>query len=368
MIRDAGAGLAFARSWLSDRADVVAREIELNRGDRTVPATLYQPARGAGAPTRGWIMLHGATVPGRRHAQLVRFARSVAHTGATVLVPDVPEWTALRLAPALTLPTVRAAVPALRALPEVGERPVGLIGFSFGAPHAVLVGADPGMARTLAAIVGFGGYCDLSSALRFLFLGEYEWKGERHRATPDPYGRWIVAGNYLTSVPGHEDAADVARALFSLAAEAGDRGLPAGDPSYDSLKRALEAAVAPERRALLGLIAPPGDALPRDREAAAGLADALVSTIHAVDPEMDPAPRLSAVRVPVRLLHGHGDTLIPYTETLRLGERLEGATDVRVDVTKLFSHTQDESMPAGLRLLAEQIRFVRAVGRVLRMS
>src|SRR4051812_43066548 len=99
MIRDAGAGLAFARSWLSGRADVVARETELDRGDRRVPATLYQPARTRRSGTPGWIMLHGVTVPGREHAQLVRFARSVAHTGAAVLVPEVPEWRALRLAP-----------------------------------------------------------------------------------------------------------------------------------------------------------------------------------------------------------------------------------------------------------------------------
>jgi hypothetical protein len=83
---------------------------------------------------------------------------------------------------------------------------------------------------------------------------------------------------------------------------------------------------------------------------------------------MDPGPRLADVRVPVRLLHGHGDALIPFTETLRMAERLDRTTDVRATVTRLFSHTQDDGAPKGLRLIAEQARFVRAVGRVLRMS
>src|SRR6185436_17868084 len=136
--------------------------------------------------------------------QLVRFARSLAHTGAAVLVPEVPEWKALRLAPGLTVPTVRAAVPALHAIPGVGGQPVGLIGFSFGAPHAVAAAALPELAWALRSVVGFGGYCDLLRTLRFLFLGEHDWRGERFHVTPDPYGRWIVAGNYLPHIPGLE--------------------------------------------------------------------------------------------------------------------------------------------------------------------
>src|SRR5688500_11062122 len=103
--RDGMAGVGFARSWLTGRADVVAREVELDRSDRRVPATLLAPARRSRPPLPGWILLHGVTVPGREHAQLVRFARSLAHTGAAVLIPEVPEWKALRLAPALTVPT-----------------------------------------------------------------------------------------------------------------------------------------------------------------------------------------------------------------------------------------------------------------------
>lgn len=372
MIRDTGAGLAFARSWSSGRADVVTREVELDRGDRRVPATLVQPARGAAGAGRGrrgkaapgWILLHGATVPGREHAQLVRFARSVAHTGATVLVPEVPEWKALRLAPARTVPTVRAAVPTLQRL---SGGPVGLIGFSFGAPHAVLAGAEPDLARELRAIVGFGGYCELPSTLHYLFLGEHEWRGQRHRLRPDPYGRWIVAGNYLPCVAGYPDADAVAGALLALAADAGLVGLPSGDPAYDERKRELAAGLGPQARELFELIAPPRDEIPPDRAAVEQLLERLAPAIQRADPLMDPAARLRDVRVPVRLVHGHGDVLIPYTETLRMAERLDGVTDVRVTITRLFAHSQDEPIPAGLRLVAEQARFVRAVGRVLRM-
>ena len=369
MIRDTGVGVGFARSWLSGRADVVRREVELDRGDRHVPATVYEPARShRGERRRGWVLLHGATVPGREHASLVRFARSVAHTGAVAIVPEVPEWRELRLSPALTLPTVRACLPVLRAARGVASDQLGLIGFSFGAPHAILTGAHPEIQKALRVVVGFGGYSELASTLHFLFLGEHEWRGARHRVVPDPYGRWIVAGNYLTTVPGYSHADDVARALLELAGEAGRRGVFAGDPVYDAFKHDLRERLPASARPTFDLIAPDGDSIPDDRAAVEHLLEHLGAEIRRTDPQMDPGPRMAKVRVPVRLVHGHGDTLIPFTETLRMGERLEGATDVRVTITRLFSHSQDEGMPAGLRMVAEQARFVRAVGRVLRMS
>lgn len=364
MIRDIVVGARYGRSWLTGRTDVDAAEIRLERGDRAVPAAVFVPARRGRGPLPAWVLLHGATVGGRAHPQLVRFARSLAHTGAAVIVPEVPEWSALSLAPALALPTLRAAIPALRAQAGVGAAPVGVVGFSFGGPHVVAAAGDPSVAGEVARAVSFGGYCDLERTLRFLFTGEHEWEGRSFAVEPDPYGRWIVGANYLTRTPGYEDAGDVAEALLALARDAGERGTSSLDPVYDGLKRELAERLPPERRPLLEAFAPPAGR-PPDRAAAGALLERMIPAIRRVDPTMDPAGRLAAVQVPVRLVHGTEDVLIPWSETLRMAERMRGNADLGVTITPAFAHSSGRRGIAGALSL---LGFLRRLGGVLRLD
>ncbi len=355
--------LRYVRSWLTGRARVVTREVEVDRGDRSIPGTLVLP-EGRRASLPAWVVLHGITRPGREHPELVRFVEAVAQTGAAVLVPEVPEWRALDLAPGTTSPTLQGALDALARQPETAGERAGVIGFSFGAPQAVAASSGPTLRGRVAGVVGFGGYCDVARTFRFQLTGHHEWRGHRRHLRPDPYGRWIVGANYLPHVRGHGDAEDVARALHRLAAEAGDRRVAAWDPVYEPLKARLRAEVASSRRELFDLFARPGGGDPTPEEAEP-MVQKLAETVARVAPTLDPTPRLEGVHVPVQLLHGRGDRLIPFTESLRLEERLPDDVSSRVTVTGLFAHSQGDPVGSPLRRLWEGVVFLNALRRVL---
>lgn len=323
----------FTRHWLRPDADVSQDEVVLEPGPGEFEATHLRPV---GRPSRpAWILLHGITRPGRRHPVLVRFARALAGSGACVVIPEIPEWTALELDPGAARDATLAALAAL----EQADAPpggVGLMGFSFGAPQAIRLAGDPEIGPRLSCVAGFGGYDTLERAVAFLWSGEQEWEGRSFRTRPDPYGRWVVGANFLPRVPGWEDAGRVAEALATLAATAGDRKIPSLDPALDPVKDRLEASLPPGARELFRRFAPPASGEPPGDPGgwAARLARAGVAARPGL--ELPPVPR---VPVPVVLLHGRGDSLVPFSETLRLGARIQ-APKLHVAVTGLFEHSE----------------------------
>lgn len=359
----------FVREYLrADPRAVIMEETGYRRDGAWLPARLYRPAR-AREPLPAWAVLHGLTRTGRQHRNLDRLARAFAAAGHAVFVPDVPEWRELRVAPAMTARTIRATVQALGERREVRPGHIGLLAFSFGATQAIVAGADPEVAALLHGIVGWGGYADLHATFRFALTGTHESRGRRIRMEPDPYGLWIIAANYLHHVPGHEADANVATALHELATEVGDRVRYAWEPIFDASKRRLRARLPEAQRALFDSIAPPSHQPRRDEPAARALAEQLADAALRCEPELDPGPRIEAVRVPVLLAHGRDDRLIPWPESLHLQQLLPRQRRRGCVITGLFAHSGGTLAGLGFSERArEGARFLALLHRILAIA
>ena len=358
--------IRFLRQYLRPSEDAtVATETVYTRGDEELPATVFRPARG---PSRlpGWVVLHGLTRPGRAHPSLQRFASAVASSGNIVLVPEIPEWRDLRVAPAVAIGTIRQAVRALQERTDVRHEHVGLFGFSFGATQALIAAADEETSRLLAGVAAWGGYSDLRRLFRFGLTGEHEIDGVTYQTEPDPYGPWIMAGNYLARVPGYEGAEDVAIALHDLALEAGELRMYAWDPIFDASKRRLREGLTRDGRELFDMIAPATTAPRADHDRVLALAEALARTALEADPLLDPQPYLQHVRVPILFSHGRDDRLIPFTETIRLSRAVPDHLVRSTMITALFQHSGGTQSGLGrLGVAREGARFALLLRRVL---
>jgi hypothetical protein len=280
------------------------------------------------------------------------------------MAPEIPEWRDLYLAPDEAADTIRASVLRLGAMKDVREDRIGITGFSLGVPQVLLATTDPALRGRLRAAAGFGGYGNLDRTIRFLFRGEHEWRGEVHHMEPDPYGRWIVGGNYLTMIPGLEDAGDVAEALLNLARQAGDMQVGAWDACHDSVKEKLEEGIHPSRRGLFRVFAPPAGHRPAGVESEE-LIPLLAEAARTAVPLSEPVTFLDRIPVPVRLVHGRGDRLIPFSESVRVGEEFPESADSRVYLTGLFSHSQLDQDSGSKPGLGEQLNFLRILSDLL---
>jgi dienelactone hydrolase len=362
--------LGFARAYASPAraAAVSVRETTYRRGSETLPARIYSPPSG-NKPLPAWVVLHGLTRTGREHPALHRFAAAVAASGSIVLVPDIPEWRDLRVAPAITVDTIRSAVRALQQLPGVDHDHAGLLGFSFGATQALIAATDPDVAALLHGIAAWGGYCELPSLFEFGLTGRPRLDGTEYFIEPDPYGCWVMAGNYLTAVSGHEGDGAVAAALHALAIEAGERGVYAWDAVYDASKVTARAALRPAQRELFDLLAPLTAAPRGPTEAAVALGNELAAAAVAADPLLDPRPYLAEAKVPTLIAHGRDDRLIPFTQSLRLARALPDHVVERCTVTGLFSHSGGtvENLPLHTKAV-EAAKFASLLRALLNMA
>jgi hypothetical protein len=360
-----GVRRALALGWKSrfGTGGIREEEVEVPRSQDSVLASLFMPNQ-ARSPLPGWVVLHGVTRPGRNHPTLVQFARALAGSGAIVLVPEIREWRNLDLAPEEATETIRASVLALSDRQEVIGTQIGIMGTSFGVSHALQAATDSVLKEHLRVAVGFGGYCSLSRTLRFLFRGEHEWMGRRFKGDPDPYGRWVVTGNYLTRVPGFEDAGDVADALLRLARHASDVQVGSWHERFDPVKEELAGTIEPSRRELFRGIAPPAGN-PPDTELSETIAEALAKAGETASPLFRPASLVDGIEVPVRLVHGREDRLIPFTESLRLKEAFAPEANVRVDLTCLLAHSRRDGAGGSDGEFVEQLRFLRIMANIL---
>ena len=334
-----GATLRFLKQYFRPREDILdVTETSFMRGTEKVGATIYR-RRGQKSYRTAWVVLHGITYRGRQHKGLQRFASSMAAAGHFVFIPDVPEWSRFQVAPAAAVPTIRAAVHALHERSDIDRDRIGLFAFSFGGTQSIIAANDASIERELKGIVSWGGYGNVERLMHFGFTGEHELDGRIYHAEPDPYGRWIMGGNYLTKLAGFEDYGDVAQSLIELATEAGKRGIYAGDPSFEPLKEQIASRFRGEKLRTFDVFAPRGRILGADRDYARELVEPLSETIVRVDPLMDPTVALSNIRVKTFLAHGRDDRLIPFTESLHASREMSHGVMAGCAVTGLFAHS-----------------------------
>jgi hypothetical protein len=294
-----------------------------------------------GAPL--WVLLHGLTVPGLDHPSLRRFCRALARAGVVALVPRIDPWTALDPNPAAARGAVLDALELAVAGAGAGAPPATLAGFSFGAPQAVHLASDPEVAPHLDRVLAWGGYADLEAALRFGFTGEHETpEGAVEWILPDPYLRWIAGAAYLPTGVGGAAAEEAALALHALAHHAGDTGLDSRTPAIQARAAALRQELSgAASREIWDLFAPPGGGDP-EPGAARDVAAALARAAREAAPTLDPSRDLAPVPVPVHLLHGRSDDLLPWSGTARMAALLQDhAPRVEATLTGLFGHSRE---------------------------
>jgi dienelactone hydrolase len=296
---------------------------------------------------RAILLVPGVHAGGIDEPRLINFAREIAATGHPVVTAELPDLARYEITPRSTDMIEDAGdwigkTWGSRLPPS--ERVPGLMGISFGGGLAVVAASRmPGRA---AWVVSFGGHGDLPRTLKFLCSGQQPDGSYR---APHDYGVVIILlGVADRLVPA--DQVVPLRAAIRIFLNASHLDM------IDKKKAALEFARARESAGRLPEPAQTYMTWVNDRRveklgpvllphAATMGADAALS------PERNPAPAM-----PVYLLHGADDDVIPAAESERLSDYLRGQhAEVMQLATPLITHAEVDHPPA----VAEIWRLVR---------
>ena len=262
-------------------------------------ADAYVPADGVRA---GIVLVPGLAVAGKNDPRLVALARTLARVGFMVLIPDIPGFRAYRMG-AEDVEVLVAAVEVLSAAPEMQRRlPLGIGAFSFAVGPALITALDARVAKRVDFVVAVGGYQDLRRLITYYTTGAH--RDDRDTPTPYDKGKWIFALGVSEKLP---DAAD--RLAVQAAAR---RAIYAG---VSEAEVPAPAGLSPGGAALLELLT--NTTPERVPELLARLPASLKAEITALNPAEQPMQELHARLL---LLHGRGDNIIPYTESIALAE------------------------------------------------
>jgi pimeloyl-ACP methyl ester carboxylesterase len=263
-----------------------------------VPGRLYVPRDRPRAPRL--VLLHGVHRLGMDEPRLVRFARTLASAGVEVLTPQLHELADYRVQPS-AIDTIGAAVHAMAAEPGVAR--VGVMGLSFAGALGLLAAADSRYAPEVGFVVAVGTHDDLSRVSRFFVLDSVQLPdGTEAPLKAHPYGALVLVYSHAADffeTPDFDGASDALRLWLWEQQDAARKRARTLSPSARDRLEALFSdhfeSLRPELLACIG----------RNERAMAAVS---------------PKGRLSGLRVPVLLVHGAGDTVIPSSETLWLSK------------------------------------------------
>ena len=258
-----------------------------------VRARVYTPRGASGAP--GVVLVHGVHRLAIEEPRLKRFSRAIASSGVVVLTPEVAEIADYTVDPR-SVETIGAAARTLRA--RLGGGRAGVMGMSFAGGLSLMAAADPRFTSDVGFVVSVGGHHDLARVSRFFATSAVEQPdGSEVHLEAHGYGALVLLYGSAPRFFPEEDVPAAKEALRLWLWDERDKARAAAE----ALSPASWAKVSALFDGRIDLVAPE---ILAEIERAPELMQ-----------RVSPRGKLAQMTVPVFLLHGAGDTVIPAAET-----------------------------------------------------
>jgi pimeloyl-ACP methyl ester carboxylesterase len=327
-------------NWLANLgADPVRVENAAIPAATPIQARFYYPIGVKNAPVM--IVLHGVHRLGIAEPRMVAFARALSSRGFLVITPELQDLADYRVTTA-SITTIGQCAAFVRK--SMGK-PTVIIGLSFAGGLALMAAARPEWRDDIAMVVAVGAYDSMQRVLEFFATNQIETpSGKIFHLQAHEYGPLIAAYDYPQEFFSSQDIPAARATLKYLLWEDVPRA------------KAEAARLSPKGRELMELLF---------AHRIDVLAPVILRGIRKYKDEfatVSPSGNLAGLRAPVYLLHGAGDTVIPWTESEWLARDLPAGRLRKILISPVLSHLDLSGSPS----LWDRLKLVHFISELLR--
>jgi len=306
-----------------------------------IRARLYMPRDRPRAP--GMVIVHGVHHLGIDEPRLVAFARAMSSSGIRVLTPELLSLADYRVERD-SIDLIGYSARALSA--SVGQK-VGVLGLSFAGGLVLMAAADPQFTPYIGFVVSVGAHDDLERVSQFLVTSRIQRPDGSILTMPaHEYGALVLIYSH---VEDFFPAVDVPIARESLR-------LLLWEKVEESRKRAEQ--LSPESRQKMELL------FGGHVEVLAAEIEGAIARHQAEMSPVSPRGHLGALQVPVLLLHGAADNVIPPSELLWLQQDVPPRALKSALISLAISHVDMQGKPS----LADTLRLVHFMAQIFELT
>jgi dienelactone hydrolase len=307
----------------------------------TIRARLYIPKGIANAP--GMVVVHGVHHLGIEEPRLVGFARAVSAGGIRVLTPELAALADYQI-DSHSVALIGCAARSLAA--SLGQQ-VGVLGLSFAGGLSLLAASDPQYQPYIRFVVSVGAHDDLERVSEFLITNTISRPdGTTLQMAAHEYGRLVLIYSHLDDFFPPADLDAARQALRLLLWEKVDESRKQAERLSSSSRRKVELLYRHDVGTLDGEIK---KAIVRHR--------AEMSLVS-------PRGQMGSLHVPVLLLHGAADNVIPPSELLWLQQDVPAGELKNALISSAISHVSMEGEPS----LLDKLRLVHFMAQMLELT
>ncbi len=325
---------------------VAVEDISYPASTGPVRARMYTPLEHPNAPAL--LVLHGVHHLGIDEPRLIAFATAMSACGLRVLTPELPDIKDYHVG-ANSIATIGESAEWLSH--HAGNQPVGIMGLSFSGGLSLLAAADPQFRQSIKFVFAVGSQDQMQRVATFYRTGQDQLPdGNKELLPPNEYGPLVLEYEHLEDFVPQQDLAPLRRVLRAHLYE---------DEPHSAAEQAALASLTPHQAEEAKVLMDTNSAFTRSLLAKA-------EAKHVADMAgVSPHGHLAKLTVPVYLLHGEGDNIIPAAETLWMESELPTTTLKAALISPVLSHLDLDGAGPGV---TDNLRLLHFFAQILQAA